>query len=69
MLKEKYENYRQKYNNEISEKNARIIQLEQEKRQREEDFEKLFDIKISLERELIVYCQLLDSLEINLNSL
>ena len=66
-VEEEFAGYRTRYNHEVSEKNARIIQLEQEKRQREEDFDRLFDIKISLERELMVYRQLLDSAENNLS--
>ncbi len=51
---------KKKYNDDISQKNARIKELEAERRNLQDDFDKLFDTKISLERELTVYRNLLE---------
>jgi hypothetical protein len=58
-----------RFNNEIVLKNARIQELEEEKRKLQDEFEKLFDDRISLERELEVYRNLLELEEVRFNFL
>ena len=53
--------FKRKFTEEIKTKNQTISDLEQKLRDLTEKFDRLFDIKISLERELEVYRSLLDS--------
>ena len=53
--------FKHKFTEEIKTKNQTISDLEQKLRDLTEKFDRLFDIKISLERELEVYRSLLDS--------
>ena len=53
--------FKRKFTEEIKTKNQTISDLEQKLRDLNEKFDRLFDIKISLERELEVYRSLLDS--------
>lgn len=56
------------YNEDISNRNRRIEELENESNRARQEFNRLFDTNISLERELEVYRRLLDDGENHLDT-